>query len=288
MNYHKRGLLLVSLGTIFFSTSPVLTRWVSDLPVGQIAFFRMFFAAMFIFIISKVTGTQIWLKPEDVPKFLLYGLITALHFLLYIASLMYTTIAHSLSLIYTAPVMIAILAALFFKEPLPRYKYWGIFMVILGIIILAGFEPMLTRRMIFGDIMAIGSALSLALYSIAGRKERDYYHLFQYVFWVYFLSAVFLIPAAIKDFILPTPKNWVFLLLLGLLPTTLGHTLYNAGLRYTHPAYVNLVMTQEITGGTLLGYFLLGEVPGKSSIMGMVIMFIGLFQVLQVESLEKN
>jgi drug/metabolite transporter (DMT)-like permease len=288
MKFHNRGLLLVSLGTIFFSTSPVLTRWVGDLPVGQIAFFRMLFGSMFIFIICKFAGTRIWLKSEDVPKFLIYGLITALHFLLYIASLMYTTIAHSLSLVYTAPVMIAILAALFFKEPLPRYKYWGIFMVILGIIILAGFEPMLTKEMLIGDMMAVGSALSLALYSIAGRRERDYYPLFQYVFWVYFLAAVFLLPAAIKDFILPTPKHWFFLLLLGLLPTTLGHTLYNAGLRYTHPAYANLIMTQEITGGTFLGYFLLGEVPGKSSIMGIAIMFIGLFQVLQGKSLEKN
>ncbi|MDD4569229.1 MAG: DMT family transporter [Tepidanaerobacteraceae bacterium] len=92
-------------------------------------------------------------------------------FLLYIASLMYTTIVHSLSLVYTAPVMIAILAAWFFKESLPRYKYFGIFMVILGIIILAGFEPILSKQMIVGDLMALGSALSLALYSIAGRKE---------------------------------------------------------------------------------------------------------------------
>lgn len=288
MDYRNRGLLLVSLGTVFFSTSPILTRWVSNLPVEQIAFFRMFFSSMFILLISKATGTRIRLKSEDIPKFLLYGLITALHFVLYIASLMHTTIAHSLSLIYTAPVIIAVLTALFFKEPLPRYKYWGIFMVILGIIILAGFEPMLTKEMIIGDIMAIGSALSLALYSIAGRKERDCYPLFQYVFWVYFLSAMFLLPAAIKNFVPPTPKHWLFLLLLGLLPTTLGHTLYNAGLRYTHPAYANLIMTQEITGGTLLGYFLLREVPGKSSVIGIVIMFIGLFQVLQGESLEKN
>jgi len=117
MVYNNRGLLLVSLGTVFFSTSPILTRCVSDLPVGQIAFFRMLFGSMFIFIISKVTGTPIRLHSVDIPKFLLYGLITALHSVLHIASLMYTTIAHSLSLIYTAPVMIAILTALVFKDP---------------------------------------------------------------------------------------------------------------------------------------------------------------------------
>ncbi|HHY42822.1 MAG TPA: DMT family transporter [Thermoanaerobacterales bacterium] len=288
MNNHNRGLLLVSIGTIFLSTSPILTRWVADLPAGEIAFFRMLLGSMFIFIMSKVTGTGIWLKIKDMPKFLLYGLITALHFLLYIASLMYTSIAHSLSLVYTAPIMIAVLTALFFKEPIPRHKYLGIFMVILGIIILAGFEPMLTKEMIFGDVMAIGSALCLALYSIAGRRERDNYPLFQYVFWVYFLAAIFLLPVALKNFSLPTPKNFAILLLIALLPTTLGHTLYNAGLRYVHPAYANLIMTQEITSGILLGYFLLGEVPSKNSIMGVIIMLIGLWQVLHARSLDKN
>lgn len=288
MNNHNRGLLLVSIGTIFLSTSPILTRWVADLPAGEIAFFRMLLGSMFIFIISKVTGTGIWLKTKDMPKFLLYGLITALHFLLYIASLMYTSIAHSLSLVYTAPIMIAVLTALFFKEPIPRHKYLGIFMVILGIIILAGFEPMLTKEMILGDVMAIGSALCLALYSIAGRRERDNYPLFQYVFWVYFLAAIFLLPVALKNFSLPTPKNFAILLLIALLPTTLGHTLYNAGLRYVHPAYANLIMTQEITSGILLGYFLLGEVPSKNSIMGVIIMLIGLWQVLHARSLDKN
>lgn len=288
MNNHNRGLLLVSIGTIFLSTSPILTRWVADLPAGEIAFFRMLLGSMFIFIMSKVTGTGIWLKIKDMPKFLLYGLITALHFLLYIASLMYTSIAHSLSLVYTAPIMIAVLTALFFKEPIPRHKYLGIFMVILGIIILAGFEPMLTKEMILGDVMAIGSALCLALYSIAGRRERDNYPLFQYVFWVYFLAAIFLLPVALKNFSLPTPKNFAILLLIALLPTTLGHTLYNAGLRYVHPAYANLIMTQEITSGILLGYFLLGEVPSKNSIMGVIIMLIGLWQVLHARSLDKN
>lgn len=282
MDSYRRGIMLVGVGTIFFSTSPVITRWVGNLPVGEIAFFRMLFGSFFIFLAAKITKTELSMRTEDIPKFLLYGFITSLHFLLYIASLMHTSIAHSLSLIYTAPVMITLITALILKEAIPRYKYLGIIIVILGIIILAGFEPMLTKEMVIGDIMALGSALCLALYSIAGRKERDNYPLLKYVFWVYLLAAVFLMPWAHREFIWPEgTKTWVFLALLGLLPTTLGHTLYNAGLRYVHPTYANLIMTQEITGGTILGYLILGEVPGKNSIIGIFIMFIGLFMVLQ-------
>jgi len=185
--------------------------------------------------------------------------------------------------------MIAVISALFLKEPIPRYKYAGIIMVILGIIILAGFEPFLTRQMLLGDIMALASAFCLALYSIAGRREKNNYPLLKYVFWVYFLSAVFLLPWALKDFVLPSAyKEWAALLLLGLVPTTLGHTLYNAGIRHIHPTYANLISTQEVTGGVLLGCIFLNEIPSKNSIIGMIIMFIGLFGVLAEINIKRS
>ncbi|HHW02380.1 MAG TPA: DMT family transporter [Thermoanaerobacterales bacterium] len=288
MDSYKRGILLACAGTVFFGTSPVLTRLAGGLPVGEIAFFRMFFGALFILIASRAAGVSLSLERQDVSKFLIYGLITSFHFLFYIGSVMYTTIAHSLSLVYTAPIMITVLTAVLLKEKIPAYKYIGIIIVILGIIILAGFEPVLTRSMILGDIMALISALCLALYSVAGRKERNNYPLLKYVFWVYFLSAIFLLFWALPHFALPgTFKQWGALLLLGLLPTTLGHTLYNAGIRYIHPTYANLISTQEVTGGVVLGLLILGEVPSKNSIIGILVMFAGLFMVL-IEKSDQN
>lgn len=75
--------------------------------------------------------------------------------------------------------------------------------------------------------------------------------------------------------------------MLGFLPTTLGHTLYNAGLRYIHPTYANLISTQEVTGGVVLGYLFLGEIPSKNSIVGILVMFIGLFLVL-IQKKQQN
>jgi drug/metabolite transporter (DMT)-like permease len=281
MDMYGRGILLTAIGTVFFGTSPLFTRWADGLPVGEIAFFRMFLGAFFIYMAAKIKRVPLSLERKDIPKFLLYGFITSFHFLFYIGSVLYTTIAHALSLVYTAPIMITVLTALLLKERIPGYKYIGIIVVILGIIILAGFEPVFTRPMLLGDGMALLSALCLALYSVAGRKEKNSYPLLKYVFWVYFLAAVFLLPWSVPGFVLPgTLKQWSALALLGLLPTTLGHTLYNAGIRYIHPAYANLISTQEVTGGVLLGALLLGEVPDLKSIMGMLVMFAGLFMVL--------
>ncbi len=281
MDFYKRGILLTSIGTVFIATSAVLTRLAEGLPSGEIAFFRLLFGSFFIFTISRFMKIDLRLEKKDILKFVIYGLITSLHFIFYNASIMYTTIAHSLCLVYTAPIMTTLISAIFLKERIPNYKYIGILIVILGIVILTGLEPHLTKNMIKGDIMAVFSALCLALYSVAGRREKNNYSLLKYVFWVYLLAAFFSLPPAAMEFTLVlSPNQWTALFLLGLMPTTLGHTLYNAGIRYIHPAYANLIITQEITGGIILGYLILGEIPSKSSIIGVLVMFAGLFMVL--------
>ena len=41
-----------------------------------------------------------------------------------------------------------------------------------GVAILAGFEPRLSPRLLFGDGLAVASAVSFAVYSLFGRRER--------------------------------------------------------------------------------------------------------------------
>ena len=61
-------------------------------------------------------GQPLALARADLPRFALFGLVAALHFLFYIGSLSFTTVAHSLSLVYTAPVFVAVLAALLLRQ----------------------------------------------------------------------------------------------------------------------------------------------------------------------------
>jgi drug/metabolite transporter (DMT)-like permease len=60
----------------------------------------------------------------------------------------------------------------------------------------------------------------------------------------------------------------------------IGHTLYNAALRRLHPTIVNLVATQEVTGGVILALLLLGEAPSLNAIVGAAITLIGIAVVL--------
>ncbi len=152
---------------------------------------------------------------------------------------------------------------------------------VLGIAILAGFEPQLTRQMVIGDLLALGSALCFGFYSVVGRSQRESYPLLTYAFGLYGLAAFWLTPVALVTFTPPGAWRPVWAIVaLGIFPLALGHTLYNAALRRTHATYVNLIATQEVTGGIILGYLFLGEVPSLNSLLGAAITLAGIAMAL--------
>jgi drug/metabolite transporter (DMT)-like permease len=275
------GLAYVALAVAFFSTSPVLTRYAAPHSAFEVTFGRMAVAALCVLLLARLTGTPLGYRRREAPRFALYGFITALHFFFYIWSLEFTTIAHSLALVYTAPIFVTLFAATMLGERIDRRKYLGIPVVVLGVALLSGFEPALGGRMVFGDLLAIGSAVTFGLYSVAGRRERDHQPLLRYAGGVYAAAALWLLPLA-----LATATGWhglgplAAIVALGVFPLGIGHTLYNASLRRVHPTFVNLIATQEVTGGVLLGALLLGEVPSALTLVGVLVTLLGVALVL--------
>jgi drug/metabolite transporter (DMT)-like permease len=151
-----------------------------------------------------------------------------------------------------------------------------------GIAIMAGLEPRMDRRMALGDLLALGAAVTYALYSIAGRSQRERYGLFTYAGTVYGIAALFALPAAALSFAPAgvTASSWLAVFLAGLLPLGMGHTLYNAALRRTHATVVSLIATQEVTGGVILGLLFFGQMPQPNEIAGIIVSLIGIALVL--------
>jgi drug/metabolite transporter (DMT)-like permease len=286
----KIGLLYVCIAVFFFSTSPIFVRWSKPFTPVEIAFWRLVIATLLVALMGLVTRQRLLLKPHQIPRFVFYGLATALHFILYIAALSFTSIAHALALVYTSPLFVTLFSATVLREALPLRKYAGIGVAVIGVAIMAGFEPHYTacslsgtgQCMILGDAMALLSGLCFAIYSIAGRGERDRHTLFRYTSNVYGLAALWLLPIALFfAFTHAFPLGAVgAVVALGIFPLGLGHTLYNAAVRRVHATYANLIATQEVTGGIILGVLLLGEVPTVTTVIGVVITLVGIVGVL--------
>ncbi len=275
------GLLLVGLAAIFFSTGAVLVRLASSLSPFEVSSYRLLLGAFFVGAFAWLRKVRLAGNIIELRRLLPIGLVAGLHFLFFVASLYWTTIAHSLTFTYTAPIFVTIISRYILKEPLKKAKYLGIGIAILGMAILTGFEPMWSYRMLIGDILALSSAICFGFYSVLGRRERLNLPLLKYAFWVYLFAGLILLPFALATFSQnPAPKALLAVFLLGLFPLALGHTLYNAALRRLHASYVNIVATQEVTGGILLGWLLLGETPSFTSLLGVGVTLAGILLVL--------
>jgi drug/metabolite transporter (DMT)-like permease len=287
----RRGVVYAVLAAAFFSTSPVFITWADPMPSLMKTVLRLAVAAVAIWALSRFQPAREAVGVERPPhvsafRFAVYGLVTALHFFFYVASLDYTTAAHALAIVYTAPIFVTLLSAVILKESIQRHQWLGVAFTVAGIAILAGFEPAMTARMAFGDFLALLSAITYALYSLAGRYERERYSLFSYASRVYGVGALWLLPAAL--FIIPSAPagSWGWqqiasVVALGLGPHALGHTLYTASLRRVHATYVNIIASQEVTGGILLAFLFLGQVPSLTALLGAGVTLAGIVLVLK-------
>lgn len=278
----RSGILLAVAAVVMFSTSPVFVLWAKPLSAYEITAGRLAIGAALVMILGRLNGQPLLPARADLPRFALFGLIAAIHFLSYIASLSFTTIAHALAVVYTAPIFVTLFSAWFLGETVPRRKWVGVAVTVLGIAILAGFEPRWTTRMLIGDLLALVSAVTFGLYSVAGRSQRERYGLFTYTGAVYGLGALWALPAAALAFTPAgyNPASLAALLAAGLIPLGIGHTLYNAALRRAHATIPNLIATQEVTGGILLGALFLNQIPTANELAGALVALIGIALVL--------
>jgi drug/metabolite transporter (DMT)-like permease len=279
----RTGYLQALAAVALFSTSPVLVRRAETVSAVEITFWRLAIAAATVALFAAVARRPVrWGRISPRP-FAAYGVVIALHFYLYIAALFFTTVAHALALVYTAPLFIAVLSRIFLGERMPPRRWLGVGLAVLGVAVLTGFEPQAGPGTLLGDLLATGSAVTFAVYSVIGRARRDAYPLFDYATGIYAWGAVWLLPLALWRF--PgseyPPGSVLALVGLGVGPLGTGHTLYNAALRRIPATSANLIATLEVVGGVALSALLLGEVPSGPALIGAGVVLAGILLVLR-------
>lgn len=283
------AVLVVALLGISFAAP--LMRYSHDPPLA-IAVGRLGFSLVLIFAILLVTrGWRQWgrLSPPERAIAGATGVILALHFWAWNTSLNFTSIAASVVLVNTQPIIVALLSAILLHEA-PSLRQWGgIALAVVGACIVgwgdfrgagAGSSGG-GHRALVGDGLALLGGLAAAVYYVAGRRLRAVLDIWPYVGLVY--GVCFLTLTAIAGFagtpLVPQPPRELAIFAgLAVGPMLLGHTGLNWALRYL-PAYlVVLTVLGEPVGATLLAAVLPGirEVPPAATLLGGVILLTGI------------
>jgi drug/metabolite transporter (DMT)-like permease len=279
--------VVLALAVVAISFGGPLTRLANAHPLA-VAVWRLGLSLLVVtgfLVVGR--GWRQWrtLKRTELGAALAAGVFLALHFWSWIASLSFTTVAASVVLVNTQPVIVALLSAALLHEAPGRRQWIGIAVAVAGAATVAAPALVISagasRRALLGDLLALVGAITAALYFLVGRRLRATLDLWPYVALVYGACFVALVAfaVAIGAPLFPHAAREVTIFAgLALGPMLIGHTGCNWALRYL-PAYVvNVALLGETVGATLLAAALPGirEVPPVTTLAGGALILAGI------------
>ncbi len=280
----------LAMATLAVSWAAIIIRLADADPIST-AFYRMALATILLAPLS-LPGLRQNLRRlssrSDFKWLVASGIALGLHFAAWITSLKFTTISNSVIIVATQPFFVAAMEAIFLKERISRRAVIGMALALVGMVIISSSDFALGRDHLLGDFLALLGALCAAVYLMFGRRIRQTLDNRHYVFPVYLISSATLLAIALpcrSPLAGFSGKTWVCFLLLALIPTVVGHTMYNYLLKFIRAHLVAITILGEPIGATVFAALIFGEYPGPATYIGGGMILTGIIlALLQVKN----
>lgn len=266
-NEHPIRLLELSLATLFISTSGALGKFI-EMPTPVIVWWRCFLGLLFLVIFSKLFKINLIPKSKrDLPAISISAIFLGAHWITYFYSLKVSNVAIGMLSLYTFPVITALLEPLFIKVKLQRTHIFLGLLIIIGIYILSpDFD--LENTQVKGILWGLLSALCYALRILVLKNHAKNYHGTTLMIYQLIVLTVLLAPVM---FFLSTQNittQFPYVILLALLTTALGHSLFVHSLKYFSASSASIISSLIPIYGILIAYIFLGEIPSLNTLLG--------------------
>jgi drug/metabolite transporter (DMT)-like permease len=289
----RQGTLYVSLFVATFAVSwaAILIKLSGAGPLPT-AFYRMALASIILAIPAHKKAREALriLSSRQIVLLAVSGVVLGLHFASWVTSLFYTTISNSTIIVATQPIWILLMEATILKERIRVQSIIGMLVAVVGMAVISRGDFNLGREYIIGDLLALAGAIFAALYMFIGRQLRARIDNLGYIFPVYSIAALTLIIISLgygENLHQYPLRTWLIFLLLALIPTLVGHSLYNWLLKFVPAHIVATTILGEPIGATILAIFFFSQIPGWCTVAGGAMILSGIFIVLKRRKQEK-
>lgn len=261
------NILQLNLAVLIISTSGVLGRYI-ELPPPVTIFFRTLAATAIFYIFLRIRKQNLKFENRrDLLNVILAGVFLCLHWTTYFYSLRLSNVAIGLLSLFTYPVITAFLEPLILKTGFKKVH------LALGVLVLTGvyfltpdidFQNSYFIAVLFGIV----SAVFYSLRNIIMKPKIQKYNGSVLMLYQIATVCVCLIPAAFYADIPDVIGQWKPLLVLAILTTCIGHTLFLMSFRNFSITTASIMSSIQPVYGILLGVLFLDEIPGMDTIIG--------------------
>lgn len=279
----------IIIGVISVSLSAIFVK-LSSADAGVIAFYRMLFSILIMlpWFLMKYSNEIKMLSKRDWIFSSIAGVFLSFHFILWFESLNYTSVASSTVLVTMQPLFAFIGTYLFFKEKITLQTFIAGGIAIIGSVLISWGDFQISGTALYGDILALIACALITGYLLFGQDVRKRLSLVTYTMVVYSVSTITLFFYIIikGESFGPYPAiDWMWFILLAIIPNLLGHNLFNWALKWTSTNVISIAILFEPVGAALLAIFIFNEYLTVSQIVGGLVVILGI--MLFVVDLKK-
>tara|TARA_R110002110_G_scaffold97893_3_gene251001 strand:- start:14513 stop:15373 length:861 start_codon:yes stop_codon:yes gene_type:complete len=260
---YRLGLALVTASALAWSTAGLFTR-IIEVDTGTMLVWRGVFGALGILAIACALQGRSALRDftkMGVPGWT-FAIISAVGMLCFITSLRLTTVAHVSFIYATVPLVAAVLAWMVIGERPGRSALVASFASLLGVGIIVGLG---TEGDLFGDLLAFGMTLSLAVMMVISRRYRGI-PIMPAACLSAILSGMMAVPFAV-DLAVSLPDLGL-LAAFGLVNSAVGLALFTLGARLLPAIETALIGAIETPLAPAWVWLFFAEIPSGATLIG--------------------
>ncbi len=284
----KHPMIMIVIGVIGISLSSIFVKY-SQAPSAVTAAYRLLWTVLLMTpaVLGKKTVRKELIKVNKKPLFLsiVSGIFLAIHFAVWFESLKHTSVASSTTIVCTEVIWVSLGYCMFLKGKIPLKAVVAIAVTFGGSVLIA-FSDSASGSHLYGDILALISAIAVAIYVLLGRVVRETVSTAVYTYIVYGSCSVSLLLMCLCQRVNIfnygiTPV--VVGLLLAIFSTILGHSIFSWCLKFFSPAFVSASKLCEPVVAAIIAVPLFGEIPKFLQIFGGILILAGVWYYSRLE-----
>jgi len=277
----------ILLAVVFWGTSFVATKTVLlEIKPVTVIILRLILASTLLTIIALSTKRNFSINLKSHGWIFILAMIATFHLWIQVTGLQYTTASNTGWIIGTAPIFMAILGLIFFKEKVTLLQLAGILIAMFGLLLLIGKGNILNIDLIEnkGDMLVLGSAFTWGVYSMVNKKISLSYSPLMTILYLFLMMLIIIIPFNLSSETLNSVINlsligWISILFLGLFCSGIAYVIWARALRDMESAKVGAFLYFEPFVTVLAAWFFLNEVITLIMILSGLLITAGVFIV---------
>jgi drug/metabolite transporter (DMT)-like permease len=281
--------LALGAGILALGFSALFVRWAAA-PGPVMGFYRLSLALLIItpaFIrrrrAKRLPGREVLWIPA------LAGLFTALDHAIWNTAIHFTSAANATLLNNTAPLWVALIALLLFRERLRGLFWAGLALTLTGAAAVLGSDFLRQMTLGWGDMLAICSGIFYAGYFLATQRGRQYLDTLSYIWIVgFFSSLALLVICLVLRLPLTGYPTQTYLAFIGaaIIPQLGGYLSVGYAQGHLPASVVSPTMIGQPVMTALLAIPLLGEVLHGYQVFGGLVVLAGIYMVHRSRNLQ--